>query len=155
MCRQQRSCFIVAFKIIIAVFNLGDDPDTRIAGRDPVAETGNPVGMTEHLGGTGDDTGAHFPGGHEIHQTGSSLPAAVKVAADKSKTAGITDIRVGGDDGNLATLQLIDFVRDGCVVKRADHESINTFCLQLGDSLQLLLRRKPGLLFENGTVVAV
>ena len=127
MCRQQRSCFIVAFKIIIAVFNLGDDPDTWIAGRDPVAETGNPVGMAEHLGGTGDDTGAHFPGGHEIHQAGSSLPA----------------------------LQLIDFVRDGCVVKRADHESIDAFCLQLGDSLQLLLRRKPGLFFENGAVVAV
>lgn len=53
--------FIVAFKIIIAVFNLGDDPDTRIAGRNPVTETGNPVGMAEHLGGTGDDTGAHFP----------------------------------------------------------------------------------------------
>ena len=155
MCRQQRSCFIVAFKIIIAVFNLGDDPDTWIAGRDPVAETGNPIGMAEHLGGTGDDTGAHFPGGHEIHQTGSSLPAAVKVAADKSKTAGITDICVGGDDGNLAALQLIDFVRDGSVVKRADHESINAFCLQLGDSLQLLLGRKSGLFFENGAVVAV
>ena len=155
MCRQQRSCFIVAFKIIIAVFNLGDDPDARIAGRDPVAETGNPVGMAEHLGGTGDDTGAHFSGGHEVHQTGSSLPAAVKVAADKSETTGIADICVGGDDGNLTALQLIDFVRDGCVVKRADHESIDAFCLQLGDSLQLLLRRKPGLLFENGTVVAV
>ena len=88
-------------------------------------------------------------------EKGLVLSAAVKVAADKSKTAGITDIRVGGDDGNLAALQLIDFVRDGCVVKRADHESINTFCLQLGDSLQLLLRRKPGLLFENGAVVAV
>ena len=110
------------------VFNLGDDPDARIAGRDPIAETGNPIGMAEHLGGTGDDTGAHFPGGHEIHQTGSSLPAAVKVAADKGEAAGITDIRVGGDDGNLATLQLIDFVRDSYVVKRADHKSVNAFC---------------------------
>ena len=155
MCRQQRSCFIVAFKIIIAVFNLGDDPDTRIAGRDPVAETGNPVGMTEHLGGTGDDTGAHFPGGHEIHQTGSSLPAAVKVAADKSETTGIADIGVGGDDGNLAALELVNFVRHSCVVKRADHESIDTFGFQLGDSLQLLLGRKSGLFFENGAVVAV
>lgn len=149
MCRQQRSCFIVAFKIIIAVFNLGDDPDARIAGRDPVAETGNPVGMAEYLGGTGDDTGAHFPGGHEIHQTGSSLPAAVKVAADKSKAAGIADIGVRGNDGNLAALQLIDFVRDSYVVKRADHKSVNAFCLQLGDSLQLLLRRKPGLFLRT------
>lgn len=149
MCRQQRSCFIVAFKIIIAVFNLGDDPDTRIAGRDPVAETGNPIGMAEHLGGTGDDTGAHFSGGHEVHQTGSSLPAAVKVAADKSETTGIADIGVGGDDGNLVALELVNFVRHSCVVKRADHESIDTFGFQLGDSLQLLLGRKSGLFLRT------
>ena len=151
---QKLPCLIVAFKIVVAVFDRIHDADARIAFADPVAEALDAVRMAEHLGGSGDDAGAHLSVCDQPHQPCGGLPAPVKIASHKGETEGIVDVGICRDDGDPFLGKPVDTFRDGSVVKGADHKAVDALLFQLVHGGKLFCGGKADAFFEDGAVVA-